>query len=121
MTGASQVLKLARPALTVIAVEPESAALLWGNDRNLHKVQGWTPDCIPAILEKSVAGQIEQISDDEAIATSKRLVLKEGFLRYFRRGAPWLLHCVLQKMRLPIAFFCDASRYRRTLFVVATF
>ena len=78
MTGAGQVLKVARPELTVVAVEPESAALLSGHDWNPHKIQGWTPDFIPAVLEKSVADQIEQVSDDEAIATSKRLAAEEG-------------------------------------------
>ncbi|MCG8415489.1 MAG: cysteine synthase A [Pseudomonadales bacterium] len=78
MTGASQVLKLARPDLTVIAVEPEVAALLSGNDWNPHKIQGWTPDFIPAVLEKSVADQIVQVSDDDAIDTARRLAGEEG-------------------------------------------
>lgn len=78
MTGASQVLKVARPDLTVVAVEPEAAALLSGNDWNPHKIQGWTPDFIPEVLEKSVADQIELVSDDEAISTAKRLAAEEG-------------------------------------------
>ncbi len=78
MTGAGQVLKLARPDLTVIAVEPEAAALLSGNDWNPHKIQGWTPDFIPEVLEKSVADQIVQVSDDDAINTARRLAGEEG-------------------------------------------
>lgn len=78
MTGASQVLKVARPDLIVVAVEPEAAALLTGNDWNPHKIQGWTPDFIPEVLEKSVADQIELVSDDEAISTAKRLAAEEG-------------------------------------------
>ena len=78
MTGAGQMLKLARPGLKVIAVEPEAAALLSGNDWNPHKIQGWTPDFIPAVLDQSVADDIVLVSDDEAIMTARRLAAEEG-------------------------------------------
>ena len=78
MTGAGQMLKLARPGLKVIAVEPEAAALLSGNDWNPHKIQGWTPAFIPAVLDQSVADDIVLVSDDEAIMTARRLAAEEG-------------------------------------------
>lgn len=78
MTGTSQMLKLARPELKVIAVEPEAAALLSGNDWNPHKIQGWTPDFIPAVLDKSVVDDILLVSDEEAIKTARRLAAEEG-------------------------------------------
>lgn len=78
MTGAGQVIKMARPETKVIAVEPEAAALLSGNDWNPHKIQGWTPDFIPEVLDKSVCDEIVQVSDDEAIATARRLAAEEG-------------------------------------------
>ncbi len=78
MTGAGQVIKLARPDAKVIAVEPEAAALLSGNDWNPHKIQGWTPDFVPAVLDRTVCDEIVQVSDDEAIDTAKRLAGEEG-------------------------------------------
>lgn len=78
MTGAGQVLKLARPELQVIAVEPENAALLSGKEWAPHKIQGWTPDFVPGVLDKSVPDQIVQVSDEEAIATAQRLAREEG-------------------------------------------
>lgn len=78
MTGAGQVLKLARPELQVIAVEPENAALLSGKEWAPHKIQGWTPDFVPGVLDKSVPDQIVQVSDEEAIATVQRLAREEG-------------------------------------------
>ncbi|HMA97880.1 MAG TPA: pyridoxal-phosphate dependent enzyme, partial [Wenzhouxiangella sp.] len=52
MTGAGQMLKLARPELKVIATEPAGASLLAGKDWSPHKIQGWTPDFIPAVLNQ---------------------------------------------------------------------
>lgn len=78
MTGASQMIKLARPDASVIAVEPENAALLSGDEWSPHKIQGWTPDFIPGVLDQSVPDQIVQVSDEAAIATAQRLAADEG-------------------------------------------
>ena len=78
LTGAGQVIRLARPDVKVIAVEPENAALLSGDEWTPHKIQGWTPDFIPAVLDKTVACEIVRVSDEEAIATAKRLAREEG-------------------------------------------
>lgn len=78
MTGAGQVLKLARPDINIIAVEPENAALLSGKDWQPHKIQGWTPDFVPGVLDRSVPDQIVTVSDVEAIATAQQLAREEG-------------------------------------------
>ena len=78
LTGAGEVIKLARPDTQIIAIEPEAAALLSGNDWAPHKIQGWVPDFIPAVLDRSVVGKIVQVTDDEAIGTAKRLAAEEG-------------------------------------------
>ena len=51
LTGAGEVLKLARPDMKVIVCEPEAAQLLGGKPFAPHKIQGWTPDFVPAVLE----------------------------------------------------------------------
>ncbi len=78
MTGAGQMLKLARPDIKIIAVEPENAALLSGKDWQPHKIQGWTPDFVPGVLDKTVPDDIVTVADDEAIATAQRLAREEG-------------------------------------------
>lgn len=78
ITGAGQMLKLARPDLKVIAVEPEVAALMKGDEWNSHKIQGWVPDFLPTILDQSVADEILVVSDDEAINTARDLASQEG-------------------------------------------
>jgi cysteine synthase A len=78
MTGASQMIKLARPETRIIITEPESAALLTGNEWQPHKIQGWTPDFVPKVLDPSVADELVLVSDDESIATARRLAAEEG-------------------------------------------
>jgi cysteine synthase A len=58
LTGAGEMLKLARPDIKIIASEPETAAMLSGKPFTPHKIQGWTPDFIPAVLDREVYDEI---------------------------------------------------------------
>lgn len=78
LTGTGEMLKLARPEVKVIATEPEAAAMLSGNDWNPHKIQGWTPDFIPDVLNKDIADEIVAVSDEEAKEWALRLAAEEG-------------------------------------------
>ena len=78
ITGAGQMLKLARPNVKIIATEPEVAALMKGDEWHPHKIQGWTPDFLPEVFDTSVADQVVRVSDDEAITTSQALASQEG-------------------------------------------
>ena len=80
MTGAGEVIRLARPDVKIIATEPAGAALLSGKEWQPHKIQGWTPDFIPAVLNREVADEIVPVTDDEAIESSRRLADREGIL-----------------------------------------
>ena len=87
LTGAGKTLKSARPDLKVIATEPEQAALLSGGDWSPHKIQGWTPDFIPEVLEKDIADQVIPVNDDESIKTSLALAKAEGIFVGISAGA----------------------------------
>lgn len=87
MTGAGTVLKAARPELKVIGVEPANAALLSGKEWQPHKIQGWTPDFIPKVLDASVADSLITVSDDESIATAQHLAQQEGLFVGISAGA----------------------------------
>jgi cysteine synthase len=78
MTGAGQVLKRARPDLKVIATEPAGARLLAGAEFKPHKIQGWTPDFVPAVLDRTIYDENIPVTDDEAIANARLLAQKEG-------------------------------------------
>ena len=86
MTGAGQTLKAARPDLTIVATEPEAATLLAGNEWQPHKIQGWTPDFVPDVLDREVFDELRSISDDRSIAVSRELAAKEGIFTGISAG-----------------------------------
>ena len=71
-------IRLARPEVKIISTEPAGAALLEGKPWQPHKIQGWTPDFIPAVLDREVAHQNVPVSDEESIATAQALAVNEG-------------------------------------------
>jgi cysteine synthase A len=78
ISGVGQILKLARPEVKVIATEPEGAALLSGKPFAPHKIQGWTPDFVPAVLDRKVVDSIVPVNDNEALETARALARLEG-------------------------------------------
>ena len=78
MTGAGEMLKLARPDLKIAATEPEGAALLSGKDWQPHKIQGWTPDFIPAVLNRDIYDLIVPVGDVQSRDTARALAMQEG-------------------------------------------
>lgn len=78
LTGVGEVLKVARPEVRITATEPSGASLLAGNAWAPHKIQGWTPDFVPQVLNKAVADQIIPVDDLLARDTSRRLAAEEG-------------------------------------------
>ena len=80
ITGAGEVIKAARPNTRIVATEPAGAALLSGKEWSPHKIQGWTPDFIPAVLNRDVPDDIVPVTDEEAIEASRWLATKEGIL-----------------------------------------
>jgi cysteine synthase A len=78
LTGAGEMIRLARPEVQVVATEPAGASLLAGAEFKPHKIQGWTPDFVPKVLNRSVPHQIVPVTDDEAIAASRSLARNDG-------------------------------------------
>jgi cysteine synthase A len=78
ITGAGQMIRLARPDVQIVSTEPAGAALLDGGEWKPHKIQGWTPDFLPAVLDRKVAHRNVPVTDEESIATSRALAVNEG-------------------------------------------
>ncbi|MEA9750937.1 cysteine synthase A [Xanthomonas campestris pv. raphani] len=78
LTGVGEVLRLARPEVRITATEPAGAALLQGQDWKPHKIQGWTPDFVPEVLNREVAHEILSVEDTDAISVARRLAAEEG-------------------------------------------
>ena len=87
LTGAGEMIKLARPEVRITVSEPDGAALLSGREFKPHKIQGWTPDFIPAVLNREVADEILTVTDQEAIDTARALAKSEGIFCGISSGA----------------------------------
>jgi cysteine synthase A len=80
LTGVGEVMKVARPEVKIVVAEPQAAALLSGKPFAPHKIQGWTPDFIPAVLNRNVADRILTVTDAEAIENARALAQSEGIM-----------------------------------------
>jgi cysteine synthase A len=78
LTGAGEMLKKARPGVKIVVAEPEGAALLSGQEWKPHKIQGWTPNFVPAVLDRSVYDEIVTVGDVESRDAARDLAMKEG-------------------------------------------
>lgn len=87
ITGAGEVLKLARPDIRIVTCEPAGAPLLAGKDWQPHKIQGWTPDFLPAVLSRTIADENLPIEDVLARDTARRLAAEEGLFVGISAGA----------------------------------
>jgi cysteine synthase len=87
ITGAGEVIKLARPDTQIVLAEPENAALVSGKSFTPHKIQGWTPDFVPKVLNTKIADRIVAVSDADAIANARALAAQEGLFVGISCGA----------------------------------
>ena len=78
LTGAGEIIKAARPETKIIATEPAAASMLAGKAWAPHKIQGWTPDFIPDVLNRNVYDELYSVTDDEAKTWAHRLASEEG-------------------------------------------
>lgn len=78
LTGAGEMIKLARPETKIVATEPAAASMLAGDGWNPHKIQGWTPDFIPDVLNRDVHDELYPVTDEEAKLWALRLASEEG-------------------------------------------
>jgi cysteine synthase A len=78
LTGAGDMIRLARPEVQIIACEPAGASLLGGKPWAPHKIQGWTPDFVPAVLNREIPHRILTVADTEAVEAARSLARSEG-------------------------------------------
>jgi len=87
LTGTATYLKEKNPAIQVIAVEPSDSPVLSGGKPGPHKIQGIGAGFVPSILNTGLIDEIITVSNDEAVATAKRLPLEEGLFVGISSGA----------------------------------
>lgn len=106
ITGVGAVLKTARPNINIIAVEPELAPLISKNQWEPHKIQGWTPDFIPDVLDKGVIDEFVMANDERSIETSQELARKEGIFTGISGGATMLGALLIAEKAPKNSTFC---------------
>lgn len=78
ISGVGQVLKVKKPTVKMVAVEPSESPVLSGGKPSPHKIQGIGAGFIPLNYDKNVVDEIEQVSSEEALLTARRVIKEEG-------------------------------------------
>lgn len=87
ISGVGKRLKELNPNIKIIAVEPQTSAVLSGEAPGPHKLQGIGAGFIPKIYNPDVIDEIIKVSDDDAIRTSRKIAQTEGVLVGISSGA----------------------------------
>ena len=87
VSGTGKALKRHKASIQVVAVEPESSAVLSTGIPGKHKIQGIGAGFVPQTYDPAVVDCILPVSDDEAIAASRSLAAREGLLVGISSGA----------------------------------
>ncbi|MFD8141725.1 cysteine synthase A [Streptomyces sp. NPDC059708] len=87
LTGVGQMLRLARPEVRVVALEPSNAAMLARGEWSPHRIQGLAPNFVPGVLDRSVIDDLVTMDEVTARDTSRRLAAEEGIFAGISAGA----------------------------------
>ncbi|ABC77864.1 cysteine synthase A [Syntrophus aciditrophicus] len=85
--GVGSFLKERNPDVTIVAVEPKNVSALLGHEPGLHQIQGIGDGFIPEILNVSLIDRIIEVSDDDAIRTTRELASNNSLLCGTSSGA----------------------------------
>jgi cysteine synthase len=94
ITGVGEALKLRKPSVRVIAVEPAGAALLSGGAAGSHQMPGIGVGFIPQVLNRAIVDEVAVVTDEQAFLAARRLAREEGILAGVSSGAA--LHAALK-------------------------
>ena len=87
ITGVGEVLKSKSKNAYIVAVEPASSPVISGGEPGYHKIQGIGAGFIPAVLNRDILDEVITVSDEEAVAYTRRLASEEGLLVGISSGA----------------------------------
>lgn len=85
--GVGKFLKEHRPGVRIVAVEPKNVSALLGHEPGLHQIQGIGDGFIPAILDVNLIDEVIEVSDEDAIETTRQLGRDHGLLVGISSGA----------------------------------
>lgn len=87
ITGVGEVIKGKLDKVKIVAIEPESSAVLSGDKPGTHKIQGIGAGFVPHILNADVIDEIYKVKDENALETARKVALEEGILVGISSGA----------------------------------
>ena len=87
LQGVGKFLKQQNSKIRIVAVEPENRSALLGHEPGLHQIQGIGDGFVPAILDVSLVDDVVEVSDDDAIETTRQLGRDLGLLVGISSGA----------------------------------
>jgi cysteine synthase A len=87
LSGVGRFLKEKNPRVRIVAVEPKNAAALLGHEPGLHQIQGIGDGFIPPILDVDLIDDVEVVTDEDAVETTRALARKSGLLVGTSSGA----------------------------------
>lgn len=87
VSGIGKRLKELNPNVKIVAVEPESSAVLSGEAPGAHKIQGIGAGFVPKTFDRNAVDEIFKVPNDAAILTSRKMAASEGLLVGISSGA----------------------------------
>jgi cysteine synthase A len=87
LQGVGRFLREHKPDATIVAVEPKNVSALLGHEPGLHQIQGIGDGFIPAVLDVDLVDEVIEVTDDDAIETTRRLGRDHGLLVGISSGA----------------------------------
>lgn len=99
ITGIGRFLKEHNPGIRIIAIEPDTSAVLSGKPAGAHKLQGIGAGFVPAVLDRSVIDEVVPVSAEAAGETARKCARTEGILIGISGGAA--LSVALEMSRKP--------------------
>lgn len=117
LQGVGTFLREHKPGVKIVAVEPKNVAALLGHEPGLHQIQGIGDGFIPAILDVSLVDEVIEVTDEDAIETTRQLGRDYGLLVGVSSGANvWGARKMAEKLPGKIATILPdrAERYFST-------
>lgn len=87
ITGVGEVLKVRKPSVQCVAVEPDASPVLSGGQKGPHPIQGIGAGFVPEILNTTIYDEIMRVKGDDAFEMARRMAREEGLLVGISSGA----------------------------------
>lgn len=117
LQGVGKFLKEHKKDTKIVAVEPKNVSALLGHEPGLHQIQGIGDGFIPAVLDVSLVDEVLEVTDEDAIGTTRQLSSNFGLLVGISSGANvWAARQLAKKYKGNIATVLPdrAERYFST-------